>query len=146
MWRTPAVQASPHRFPPSSLKRSCSLALLDGASAGWCMALKRDVAGVRHTSFYTIRGYNCTICRRLHRFNQKCLQASMLSLLPAKDRADKGAGVTAPPLHRCTPGHFEPPPHLPVFSEPVWTLLIVITGKFHQTVISGPLYKYSGIS
>lgn len=59
--------------------------------------------------------------------------------LSPKDGADKGAcravaGVAAP--HRA---HFEPPPHLPVFSGPVWTQLIVITGKFHQTVISGPL-------
>lgn len=32
------------------------------------------------------------------------------------------------------------------FSQPLWTPLIVIMGEFHQTVISRPLYKYSGIS
>lgn len=111
------------------------------------MAPKRDVAGVRHTSFYTIRGYNCTICRRWHRFNQKRLvTASRLPCCLFSQRRIVQIKVQEAPLHRCTPGHFEPPPHLPVFSEPVWTLLIVITGKFHQTVISGPLYKYSGIS
>lgn len=40
-----------------------------------------------------------------------------------------------------TSDQFEQSEHLPF--KPVWRLQIVITVKFHQTVISGPLYKYN---
>lgn len=103
------------------------------------MALKRDIGGVRRVSLYTIGLY----LRNMSAFPPTsaempcdCLQASTLTLLLRSPE-----GRTLPGF-----GRLQPPQHLPVFSEPVWTLLIVITGKFHPTVISGPLYKYSGIS
>lgn len=164
MWRTPAVQTSPHRFffffsgflSEAELQFSCSRCCrsLRGSSAGWCTALKHDTGGVRNISLYTIRGYNCTICHCFHRFEQKCLdcgclQASASSLL-LHSPCEGSCRWRSPPgfsRSQCSLlGHLEPPQHLPVFSEPVWTLLIVITGKFHQTVISGPLFKHSGIS
>lgn len=146
-------------FPVSSLKCSCSLALLD-AVVRWEGALQDDVwhwnttavvwgsfavtqSGVRIAQHVAV----CTdLTRKVLRLSPGFRIVSSLMRSPWEGSSRWRCLPGFSRSHRCTSGLCEPPQHLPVFSGPVWTLLIVITGKFHQTVISGPLYKYSGIS